>query len=50
VAISQADFQLKTHWVKVKVILRLAVFRQSVHIGLKPLETHGQTPFYLFSN
>jgi hypothetical protein len=33
--------------VKVKVTLRLAVYRQSVHIGVKPLETHDQT--FLFS-
>jgi hypothetical protein len=28
--------------VKVKVTLRLAVYRKSVHLGAKPFETHGQ--------
>jgi hypothetical protein len=32
--------------VKVKVNLRLAVYHQSVHLGVKPLETHDQI-FYL---
>jgi hypothetical protein len=31
--------------VKVKVTLRLAVYRQSVRLGFKPLETHDQTFF-----
>jgi hypothetical protein len=29
--------------VKVKVTLRLAVYRRSVHLGVKPLETHDQS-------
>jgi hypothetical protein len=28
--------------VKVKVTLRLTVYRQSVRLGVKPLETHDQ--------
>jgi hypothetical protein len=32
--------------VKVKVTLRLAVYRQSVHLGVKPLETHDQIFFF----
>jgi hypothetical protein len=32
--------------VKVEVTLRLAVYRQSVRLGVKPLETHGQTFFF----
>jgi hypothetical protein len=31
--------------VKVKVTLRLAVYRQSIHLGVKPLETHDQIFF-----
>jgi hypothetical protein len=31
--------------VKVKVTLRLAAYRQSVRLGVKPLETHDQTFF-----
>jgi hypothetical protein len=31
--------------VKVKVTLRLAVYSQSVRLGVKPLETHDQTFF-----
>jgi hypothetical protein len=61
---SQAEFQLTTELshsptsyftslhsakVKVKVTLRLAVYRQSVHLGVKPLETHDQTFFQLNS-
>jgi hypothetical protein len=34
--------------VKIKVTLRLAVYRQSVRLGVKPLETHDQT--FLFFN
>jgi hypothetical protein len=30
---------------KVKVALRLAVYRQSVRLGVKPLETHDQIFF-----
>jgi hypothetical protein len=39
--------QLKSSKVKVKVrvALRLAVYRQSVRLGVKPLETHDQTFF-----
>jgi hypothetical protein len=33
------------HSVKVKVILRLAIYRQSVCLGVKPLETHDQRFF-----
>jgi hypothetical protein len=32
---------------KVKVTLRLAVYRQSVRLGVKPLETHDQISFQL---
>jgi hypothetical protein len=32
--------------VKVKVTLRLAVYRQSVRLGVKPLETHDQIFFF----
>jgi hypothetical protein len=32
--------------VKVKVTLRLAVYRQSVHLGLKPFEPHDQRFFF----
>jgi hypothetical protein len=31
---------------RVRVILRLAVYRQSVHLGAEPLETHGQNSFF----
>jgi hypothetical protein len=31
---------------KIKVTLRLAVWRQSVSLGVKPLETHGQRSFF----
>jgi hypothetical protein len=34
---------------KVKVTLQLAVYRQSVRLGVKPLETHDQTFFQLNS-
>jgi hypothetical protein len=33
--------------VKVKVTLLLRVYRQSVHLGVKPLETHDQSFFQL---
>jgi hypothetical protein len=32
--------------IKVKVTLRLAIYRQSVRLGVKPLETHDQTFFF----
>jgi hypothetical protein len=32
--------------VKVKVTLRLAVYRQSVRLGVKPLEIHDQNVFF----
>jgi hypothetical protein len=32
---------------RIRVILRLAVYRQSVRLGAKPLEAHGQR-FYFF--
>jgi hypothetical protein len=32
--------------VKVKVTLRLAIYRQSVRLGMKPLETHDQSFFF----
>jgi hypothetical protein len=35
--------------VKVKVTLRLAVYRQSIHLGVKPVETHDQIFFQLNS-
>jgi hypothetical protein len=39
-------FQLhSTAKVKVKVTLRLAVYRQSVRLGARPLETHDQRSF-----
>jgi hypothetical protein len=34
--------------VKVKVTLRLAVYRQSVRLGVRPLETHDQIFFFFF--
>jgi hypothetical protein len=37
------NYQLK---VKVKVTLRLAVYRQSVHLGIKPLETTTRLSFF----
>jgi hypothetical protein len=33
--------------VKVKVTLRLVIYRQSVRLGVKPLETHDQNCFWL---
>jgi hypothetical protein len=46
--------QLRVCWyvkvkVKAKVTLRLAVYCQSVRLGIKPLETHDQTFFQLKS-
>jgi hypothetical protein len=38
----------QSHRVKVKGTFRLAVYRQSVHLGAKPLETHDQR--FLFGN
>jgi hypothetical protein len=38
--------QLELAQVKVKVTLRLAVYRQSVRLGAKPLETHFQIFFF----
>jgi hypothetical protein len=32
---------------RVRVTVRLAVYRQSVHLGAEPLETHGQKFFFL---
>jgi hypothetical protein len=40
-----APFQLNSANVKVKVTLRLALSRQSVRLGVKPLETHYQRYF-----
>jgi hypothetical protein len=40
------DWQVKA---KVRVTLRLAVYRQSVRLGVKPLETHDQRLFQLNS-
>jgi hypothetical protein len=31
--------------VKVEATLRLAVYRQTFHLGVKPLENHDQRPF-----
>jgi hypothetical protein len=39
-----AIFQL--NWLRVRVTLRLAVYRQSVRLGDKPLETHDQRLFF----
>jgi hypothetical protein len=36
--------------VKAKVTLRLAVYRQSVRLGVKPLETHDQRSFFFRLN
>jgi hypothetical protein len=36
---------LKNVKIKVKVTLRLAVYRQSIRLGIKPLETHDQRFF-----
>jgi hypothetical protein len=33
--------------VRVEVSLRLAVYRQSVRLGVKPLETYDQRSFFL---
>jgi hypothetical protein len=43
-SLHRLNFRLTTNWVKIKVgvTLRLAVYRQSVHLGVKPLETHDQ--------
>jgi hypothetical protein len=45
----QADSQVSTFLkakVKVKVTIRLAVYRQSVGLRVKPLEAHEQRPFF----
>jgi hypothetical protein len=43
---------LWTYWSKIKVkikgTLRLAVYRQSVRPGVKPLETHDQRFYFIF--
>jgi hypothetical protein len=41
---SHTNFRLTAPWirVRVRVILRLAVYRQSVHFGVRALETHDQ--------
>jgi hypothetical protein len=44
-ASTQANRSLKVK-VRVRVTLRLAVYRQSVRLGVKPLETHDQTFFF----
>jgi hypothetical protein len=44
-SISFSLFATATQEVKVKVTLRLAVYRQSIRLGVKPLETHDQTFF-----
>jgi hypothetical protein len=36
--------------VKVKVTLRLAAYRQTVRLGVKPLETHDQRLFFFQLN
>jgi hypothetical protein len=41
--------QLLFFKVKVKVTLRLAIYRQSVCLGAKPLETHDQICFFFFN-
>jgi hypothetical protein len=33
-------------FVRVRVVLRLAVYRQLFHLGAKPLETHEQCLFF----
>jgi hypothetical protein len=38
-------FNTHTHTVWIRVTLRLAVYRQSVRLGVQPLETHGQNFF-----
>jgi hypothetical protein len=46
---SQADFQISTELsvrVGVRATLRLAVYRQSVRLGDKPLETHDRRFFF----
>jgi hypothetical protein len=40
------SYEYGTFKVKVKVTLRLAVYGQSVRLGVKPLETHDQTIFF----
>jgi hypothetical protein len=42
---SQA-FKMPKVKAKVKVTLQLAVYRQSVRLGVKPLETHDQNSFF----
>jgi hypothetical protein len=43
---AEDDSRLKNHFrIRVGVTLRLAVYRQSVHLGAEPLETHGQNFF-----
>jgi hypothetical protein len=42
----ELNFQLTGSKVKVIVTLRLAVYRQLVRIGVKPLETHDQNFFF----
>jgi hypothetical protein len=45
---AQLHFQPSTIWIKVKikVTLRLAVYRQSVYLGVKLLETHDQKFYF----
>jgi hypothetical protein len=45
---TRTSFSLNWLWLRVTVTLRLAVYRQSVRLGDKPLETHGTV--ILFSN
>jgi hypothetical protein len=40
------DYELTTDSVKVKVSLRLTVYRQSVDLGVRHLETHDQRLFF----
>jgi hypothetical protein len=40
--VDRADSGACSVKVKVKVTLRLAVYRQSIHLGARPLETHDQ--------
>jgi hypothetical protein len=41
---SPPDYQLIK--LRVRVTLQLAVYRQTVHLGAKPLETHNQRFFF----
>jgi hypothetical protein len=43
---TRTSFSLILADVKVRVTLRLAVYRKSVRLGVRPLETHDQRFFF----